>query len=197
VYRSSNQHTDAKRTNHTPIIVALGATLVLLPTEHRAQNCDFDYTITTGCTKEVEGYAVITGLDPGGYYEILWNGNKALGGTSITGLNSGQYWMSISDGVTCEDIVVLTIDCDQGGGTEPHNCQFRTQTQGGWGSPPNGNNPGAYLAAHFASAFPNGLEIGCTNRLRLTSAAAVRAFLPSGSNARPLPSGTLVDPGNS
>src|SRR5215510_9913562 len=39
--------------------------------------------------------------------------------------------------------------------------QFRTQTQGGWGAPPAGNNPGAYLHAHFATAFPTGLTIGC------------------------------------
>lgn len=37
---------------------------------------------------------------------------------------------------------------------------YRTQSQGGWGSKPAGNNPGAFLAANFATAFPNGLEIG-------------------------------------
>jgi hypothetical protein len=39
------------------------------------------------------------------------------------------------------------------------------------------------------------LEIGCINKLRLTSAATVQAFLPSGTTARPLNPGTLVNPG--
>lgn len=58
---------------------------------------------------------------------------------------------------------------------------YRTQTQGGWGSTPNGNNPGAYLHANFASAFPNGLVVGCGNKtITLTSAQAVTDFLPQG-----------------
>jgi GEVED domain/HYR domain/Lectin C-type domain/Secretion system C-terminal sorting domain len=61
-------------------------------------------------------------------------------------------------------------------------CDFRTQTQGGWGSNCNGNNPGCYRDANFAAAFPNGLTIGCaSNRtLLLTSSAAVNTFLPCG-----------------
>jgi hypothetical protein len=85
-------------------------------------------------------------------------------------------------------------------GTRPtyNSCPgFRTQTQGGWGANPNGNNPGAYLNANFAGAFPSGLTIGCTNKLVLTSAAAVNAFLPSGSTARALSNGTRTNPGSS
>ncbi len=63
-----------------------------------------------------------------------------------------------------------TLDC---GG-------FRTQTQGGWGAVPHGNNPGTYLHAHFASAFPTGLSVGCTYTLKLTSAKAVTDYLPGG-----------------
>ncbi len=59
---------------------------------------------------------------------------------------------------------------------------FRTQTQGGWGAIPNGNNPGVYVHTNFAAAFPSGLTIGCSsgNKLVLTSAQAVTDFLPSG-----------------
>ncbi len=71
---------------------------------------------------------------------------------------------------------------------------FRTQTQGGWGSTANGNNPGAYRDANFATAFPNGLTIGCDNTLKLTSADAVREFLPSGSTPSALPAGQLINP---
>lgn len=75
---------------------------------------------------------------------------------------------------------------------------FRTQTQGGWGAKPNGNNPGVYLHANFAAAFPGGLTIGCgDNTLTLTSAQAVTDFLPSGSTPSLLPSGNIADPGGS
>jgi hypothetical protein len=57
---------------------------------------------------------------------------------------------------------------------------FRTQTQGGWGSTPHGNNPGTYVHANFALAFPNGLTVGCTNTITLTSAQAVTDYLPAG-----------------
>ena len=75
-------------------------------------------------------------------------------------------------------------------------CDFRTYTQGGWGAPANGNNPGVYRNASFASAFPQGLTIGCAsgNTLLLTTAQAVQDFLPSGSTPSALPS-DLVNPG--
>ncbi|HRG39218.1 MAG TPA: hypothetical protein PK289_11865, partial [Bacteroidia bacterium] len=57
---------------------------------------------------------------------------------------------------------------------------FRTQTQGGWGAIPHGNNPGKYMQDHFAGAFPNGLTVGCTYKLTLTSAQAVTNYLPAG-----------------
>jgi hypothetical protein len=71
---------------------------------------------------------------------------------------------------------------------------FRTQTQGGWGSKPKSNNPGSYLHRNFAAAFPNGLIVGCDNKITLTSASAVTNFLPSGSTASVLPNSTLVNP---
>ncbi len=61
-------------------------------------------------------------------------------------------------------------------------CQFKTFTQGGWGAPPHKGNPGAYLKNNFATCFPGGLTIGCTNgyTLKLTSAKAIQDFLPQG-----------------
>jgi hypothetical protein len=74
-------------------------------------------------------------------------------------------------------------------------CDFKTYTQGGWGARAFGNNPGVYLNARFASVFPNGLTIGCGSKtLRLTSAAAVQYFLPSGGTPAAL-SQSLVNPG--
>lgn len=72
---------------------------------------------------------------------------------------------------------------------------FRTQTQGGWGATPNGNNPGVYLQANFASVFPTGLTVGCSSgyTLKLTSANAVMNFLPQGGTASAL-SASSIDP---
>lgn len=64
--------------------------------------------------------------------------------------------------------------------------RFRTQTQGGWGSSPSGDNPGAYLHKNFAAAFPTGLVVGGRYTLKLTSAQAVTDYLPDGGTASPL-----------
>lgn len=59
---------------------------------------------------------------------------------------------------------------------------YRTQTQGGWGATPYGNNSGTYLHNNFAAAFPTGLTVGCSTSytLKLSSAADVTTFLPQG-----------------
>jgi hypothetical protein len=80
---------------------------------------------------------------------------------------------------------------------DPDPCQGQTFTQGGWGAG-NSNPASTYLSTSFNAYFPNGLTIGCGSRqLRLTSTAAVFAFLPSGSTPNSLPTGTLVNPGSS
>ncbi|GEM_PF-1003451 len=66
---------------------------------------------------------------------------------------------------------------------------FRTQSQGGWGAPARGNNPGVYREESFEKAFPDGLHVGAgyasedidaEYTLTLTSADAVQSFLPQG-----------------
>ena len=73
--------------------------------------------------------------------------------------------------------------------------QFRTQSQGGWGANPAGENPGTYLHDHFGSAFPNGLVIGCTSKFTVsfTSASSITEFLPAGGTAMAL-TGNASDP---
>ncbi|HEX6427160.1 MAG TPA: hypothetical protein VF008_05720 [Niastella sp.] len=74
--------------------------------------------------------------------------------------------------------------------------QLRTQTQGGWGSTPSGNNPGTYLHANFQAAFSGGLTVGCYPYeyfVRLTSAQAVTDLLPTGGKASTL-TGSAVNP---
>jgi hypothetical protein len=62
----------------------------------------------------------------------------------------------------------------------PHG-PYTTVTQGGWGAPPNGNNPGAILKANFSKVYPAGyVRIGGNYTLTFTSQAAIQAFLPQG-----------------
>ncbi len=75
----------------------------------------------------------------------------------------------------------------------PGGDDYATNTQGGWGSKPNGNNPGARLAEHFASVYPAGVSIGGTYTLHFTSAAAISAFLPQGGKPAVL-SASAVNP---
>lgn len=67
-----------------------------------------------------------------------------------------------------------STDCDLNG--------FTTFTQGGWGSPSN-SGPGQIRDAYFNQVFPTGLTIGGNYTLTLTSAAAVKNFLPQGGTA--------------
>jgi len=56
-----------------------------------------------------------------------------------------------------------------------------TVTQGGWGAPAHGNNPGAFLNANFFPTYGNlGVSIGGNFTLRFVTADNVRAFLPQG-----------------
>jgi hypothetical protein len=63
-------------------------------------------------------------------------------------------------------------------------------TQGGWGAPAHGNNPGTILNNYF-TAHPGNIVIGgggCAGAKTLTfaNAAAIRAFLPAGGPPRAL-----------
>jgi hypothetical protein len=53
-----------------------------------------------------------------------------------------------------------------------------TYTQGGWGAPPNGNNPGTLLWKYFSTVYPNGLTVGGTYTVKFTSASAITNALP-------------------
>src|SRR5437868_6287983 len=68
----------------------------------------------------------------------------------------------------------------------PGECgQLTTFTQGGYGND-KGNGAGtSYMVANFASAFPNGITVGCAggNTVKMTSVAAIQAYLPTGTTS--------------
>jgi Bacterial lectin/Secretion system C-terminal sorting domain len=72
----------------------------------------------------------------------------------------------------------------------PPSCgQLRTQTPGGWGADPHGDNPGTYLHAHFASVFPGGLlvgDFGSGKYAKFTNAQAITDYLPAGGPSKVL-----------
>lgn len=78
-------------------------------------------------------------------------------------------------------VLVYDLQCCE----EDGDGEFRTQTQGGWGTGCNGGNPGCYRDAWFDVAFPNGLAIGCAGgySITFTSSLAVENFLPVGGKA--------------
>lgn len=84
-----------------------------------------------------------------------------------------QTTASTSSGLTTSNSLVFAPSCGM----------LRTQTQGGWGASPAGNNPGTYLHAHFNATFSGGLTLGCYPNnyyIKLTSAQAVTNLLPVG-----------------
>ncbi len=177
----------------TPKMLGALAIIGMAAVPAKAQDCNLNITVDYGCMAEDIGWAAVT-IDEGtaiSPWTYTWS-VPGLDGMFYSDLPNGAYWVMVTDAAGCFDKVDFVIDCAK----EHEECQLRTQTQGGWGSPANGNNPGAYRNANFASAFPMGLTIGCTNTLSLTNAAAVDAFLPSGSTARALNAGNMVNPGN-
>ncbi len=77
----------------------------------------------------------------------------------------------------------------------PNNCDtkgFTTFTQGGWGSPSN-SMPGKIRDLYFSTVFPSGLTVGSLKTIKLTSATAVKNFLPQGGTPSALTS-SAIDP---
>ena len=152
------------------------------------------FTVTNSTCGQNNGGANVSVSGGTAPYNYLWSDGST---TSVivnqVGGGSAVY-VTITDanGCTLTDSVSIGDDAPQ------INCiitpgAFRTQTQGGWGAPPNGNNPGVYLHANFTSAFPGGLVIGCNETLTLTSANAVTAYLPCGGPSSAL-SQSYTDP---
>jgi SprB repeat len=143
------------------------------------------------CNGAGDGSASVAASGGTPAYSYLWS-NGATTATNA-GLVAGAYAVTVTDALGCQAACSVSVGVAAGDTCSVDPGDFRTQTQGGWGSTCNGGNPGCYRDANFAAAFPNGLTIGCNNTLTLTTSAAVENYLPCGGPASVL-SGTFTDP---
>jgi LruC domain-containing protein len=83
----------------------------------------------------------------------------------------------------------VNIPCDLNG--------FLTYSQGGWGAPASGNNPGTVRDNYFNIVFPSGLVVGDQSNytMTFTSASSIENFLPGGGVSQILTQ-NFVDPVN-
>ena len=147
------------QTNHTPNVTSFTYTLPLA-------GLDSCYCIAA--------HASLVQVDASGNVlqsQTGWAQGDPFGGNS---------WAMIFH--YCTQACTSTPACDI------HAGDYRTQTQGGWGATPQGNNPAMYLQNNFAAAFPSGVTIGCSSgySLTFTSSQSVVNFLPEGGTAAAL-----------
>lgn len=106
---------------------------------------------------------------------------------NIYTVRSGWYTLSVSAAIIFIVLFSNTLTAQTCKG-------FRTQTQSDWGEQPRKNNPAAYLYANFAAAFPNGLTLGCNNKLVLTTPQSITNLLPVYGKLAKLSAGTTTNP---
>ncbi|MEO8066858.1 MAG: T9SS type A sorting domain-containing protein [Flavobacteriales bacterium] len=128
-------------------------------------------------------------------YTYAWNTNPLQTSATATVTSAGTYTVTATSANGCSKNASVSISPIGGGAC----TGLRTESQATWGAVSNGTDPAAYLAAYYDWVFaaPDNIVIGSgTRKLKLTTAAAITAFLPSSGTAAKLPSGTLVNPGN-
>jgi hypothetical protein len=155
-----------------------------------------------GPTTFSAGGSVVLSTPTGTGFSYTWlrNGAAIAGAStsSYTATVAGNYSVTVANGACAKTSNSITVAVTSGSSACTGNVH--TETPATWGAAPAPNNAATYLATHFATAFPapNYFWIGCGSRtLRLTSAAAVRAFLPSNGTVAQLPLTILTDPGTS
>ncbi len=174
-------------------LIIATAFLFALPSMAQTENCGVTAALQLTpptCGEYANGAVLITASGGVGPYTYYLNG--VVSSSNPTGLVAGSYNYWVVDRQNCWKKGDFYLACEP----PKDNCEYRTQTQGGWGATPHGNNPAKYLQNNFATCLPNGVTIGCAtgNTLTLTTSTAVKDFLPSGSTPSMLPS-TMVNPG--
>ena len=182
------EHMNTKRKMLVGLVVGLSA--ILSPVTFAQGDCKVEATavVTNPTCGLSNGFIDLTPFGGVAPYYFTWSTGST--NEDLSGVTSGSYWVVVEDWNKCMYKLDIDVYCD-----EDENCQFRTQTQGGWGAKPSGNNPAMYLQNHWSSCFPNGITIGCAgmHTLTLTSSTAVKNFLPAGSVAGQL-TNDLVNP---
>ncbi len=141
-------------------------------------------------TSTTQSWTVSVDVDGGA------NGGKVCNDASLDGTASGGTLNVVVDHDGLGNPIYATYACADAANDEASACadvgsqgikvgDFCTITQGGWGAPPNGNNPGAILANNFSTVYSGGfVEVGIPGAsgfsIKLNGAGAVCKYLPAG-----------------
>ena len=150
-----------------------------------------DNTVIATTTTDAYGKYLFTGLCAGSYIVEIVPSTVPYGYVPTKTNASGSTTSNDSNGspaavtLPANNTVNLTIDFGFKKGVK-----YVTYTQGGWGAPPNGHNPGSLLKDKFSYVYPGGyVKIGTSAKyLKFTSAYAIQNFLPAGGTANKLTS---------
>ncbi|MFZ1688971.1 MAG: hypothetical protein WAU70_16235 [Flavobacteriales bacterium] len=191
---TASSYTSSAAGSHTVTITKTGCSLTSsgttvtvnpLPTVNATAN-DAAGTVTAAASGATAPYA------------YSWNTNPTQSTATAAVSAAGTYTVTVTAANGCAKSASVSITPI--GGSNAACDGLRTESQTSWGSTNViGNTPAGYMNTYFSWLFgaPDELTIGCGSRLlKLTTAAAVTAFLPSTGTVAKLPSGTLTNPGN-
>jgi hypothetical protein len=91
--------------------------------------------------------------------------------------NADDFMSTPYDLAGVQPEVEVIGDCEPTG-FEPGD--FCTYSQGGWGSPPSGGNPGSILEDNFGVVYGGDLVVGTGFAMTFNAASNVQAYLPAG-----------------
>ncbi len=136
---------------------------------------------------DVNGQATFTVSQDGGNIAIVTANAQAIipHGTQYfhVARPDGQQKLVLATPTSASASATAEVNWYTPGDCDLHN--YTTFTIGGWGGPSNGG-PGRIRDAHFDEVFPSGLVIGGNFTLTLTTAEAIKDFIPSGGTANAL-----------
>jgi hypothetical protein len=191
--------------DQTPPEVTISASpKTLWPPNHKMVPVTLTVTVTDNCSTGEEVTSKITKITSDEPDNGIGDGNTT-GDFEITGDLTANlraerqgpgdgrvYTLTVEStdaagNVTSTDVLVK-VPHDMGG-DDDDDCgleagDFTTFSQASWGAPAAEDNAGAYLAAHFATVFPDGVTVGAGAAgvsgatAKFTTADAIAAFLP-------------------
>jgi hypothetical protein len=144
-----------------------------------------DVELSVGSSHYGETYNVYGSHRLGEIGSLLMKDVKADGGSiHVPGFPNHKY-ICIKANKRCVHIKWLKCKnpCQCTITIAPKGC---TYTQGGWGSKPSGNNPGAILHDNWGKVYGYGnLKIGGWNTATFTGSTAIQNYLPAGGSPNP------------